>query len=120
ARMIQGPLHALAQPLLKGLSSDGVILVQLALPKDGKRWMLVTGVECEHSASGLPKLRSLLVLDQKVPVLWGCGHNARVTLPSKMQSDAMGLQNKLCIYRTLDGGYLACTVQRMVVIQARA
>ncbi|WP_158291842.1 hypothetical protein, partial [Lampropedia puyangensis] len=120
ARMIQGPLHALAQPLLKGLSSEGVILVQLALPKNGKRWMLVTGVECEHSAFGAAKLRSLLVLDQQMPALWGCGHNARVSLPSKSQSDSTALQNKLCIYRTLDGGYLACTVQRMVVIRNRA
>ncbi|MDH5856458.1 hypothetical protein [Lampropedia aestuarii] len=116
AKMLQASWHVMAQPLLNGLSSDAVILVQLALPKDGKRWMLVTGVECEHGTSGLSKLRSLLVLDPQVPAVWACGHNARVTLPNNRKSDALGLQHKLCIYRTLDGGYLACTVPRIVVI----
>ncbi|THJ33275.1 hypothetical protein E8K88_10170 [Lampropedia aestuarii] len=119
AQTLNSPLPALAAPLLKGLSSDGVIVVQLALPKDGKRWMLVTGVECEHSASDLPKLRSLLVLDPQEPAVWACGHNARVTFLIQSQIDSAALQHKLCIYRSLDGGYLACRVRRIVVIQAR-
>ncbi|MDH5859268.1 hypothetical protein [Lampropedia aestuarii] len=116
AKTLESSLHAMAQPLLKGLSSDGVMLVQLALPIEGKRWMLVTGVECEHSATRPPKLRSLLVFDPQVPGVWACGHNARVALPNNHKSDALGLQHTLCIYRTLDGGYLACTAQRIVAM----
>ena len=119
ADMVQSPLSVLANLLLNGLASDAVTLVQLALPKDGNRWMLVIGVECEQSSPAMPRLRSLLVLDPQVAAVWACGHNARVTLPVSEQNNAVGLQHKLSIYRTLDGGCLACTVQRVVVIQSR-
>lgn len=116
------PLTEWQSDLLHVLAVGGLVLVKLALPKAGSRWMLVTGLECEEGGLGLPRLRSLLVLDPDVSPVWACGHNARVSLSagrSQGSGKAVALKHKLCIYRTLDGGYAACTVEQLVAIRPR-
>lgn len=102
--------------LFQALAAGGLMLVRLALPKEGERWMLVTGVECQDGGLQLLQLRALLVLDPAVSPVWACGHNARVSLPARKGGDIGALPHRLCVYRTLDGGWAASQVGRMIAI----
>lgn len=117
--------HALATVLPEVLAAGGMVMLELALPKGGSRWMLVTGLESEVGTSVLPRLRALLVLDPAVSPVWACGHNAKVAVPLLQGSGAttakhVPVGDQPCVYRSLDGGLAAGRVLQLVVMTPRS
>lgn len=91
----------------KALHLGGLALVEL-LPKSQPRWALVVGVEwCSGAGPPMQHRPALLLMDVGVDPVWGCGHNARLTLNRPASDGTMPL-------RTLEGGLLAVQPGRLI------
>jgi hypothetical protein len=92
------------------LRLGGLGLIELR-PKSQPRWALVVGVEW-RSGAGPPMHHrpALLLLDVGVDPVWGCGHNARLTLNRPASDGTMPL-------RTLEGGLLTVQPGRLITLR---
>jgi hypothetical protein len=94
----------------EALRLGGLALVEL-LPKSQPRWALVVGVEwCSGAGPPMQHRPALLLLDVGVDPVWGCGHNARLTLNRPASDGTMPL-------RTLEGGLLAVQPGRLITLR---
>lgn len=94
----------------EALRLGGLGLIEL-LPKSQPRWALVVGVEWGSGAGPPMQQRpALLLMDVGVDPVWGCGHNARLTLNLPASDGMMPL-------RTLEGGLLAVQPGRLITLR---